>query len=160
MDSDIHDEQVEVDFYWNNIKKRSLNVRENMDITTTPQSVRHHFCDYDVCEQTMTENQLGLVMAQEEFELISNLENDWDRVIPRESEKETSDIKNKEKTPSPNAMSSILFTSPRVNKKRKFDSSFQKETDTPNETLDRSHLLLSNGEKVDIQSSKKSQKEA
>ena len=82
------------------------------------------------------------------------------RVIPRESEKETSDIKNKEKTPSPNAMSSILFTSPRVNKKRKFDSSFQKETDTPNETLDRSHLLLSNGEKVDIQSSKKSEKEA
>ena len=86
VDSDIHDEQVEVDFYWNNIKKRSLNVRENMDITTIPQSVRHHFCDYDVCKQPMTENQLGLVMAQEEFELIWNLENDWDRVIPRESE--------------------------------------------------------------------------
>ena len=96
VDSDIHDEQVEVDFYWNKIKKRSLNVRENMDITTIPQSVRHHFCDYDVCKQPMTENQLGLVMAQEEFELIWNLENDWDRVIPRESGKETSDKENKE----------------------------------------------------------------
>ena len=155
VDADIHDEQVEVDFYWNKIKKRSLNVRENMDITTIPQSVRHHFCDYDVCKQPMTENQLGLVMAREEFELIWNLENDWDRVIPRESEKETSDKENKEKTLSPNAMSPILFTSPHVNRKRKFDSLFQKETDTPNETLDRSHLLLSNGEKVDIHSQAK-----
>ena len=161
VDSDIHDEQVEVDFYWNNIKKRSLNVRENMDITTIPQNVRQHFCDYDVCKQPMTNNQLGLVMAQEEFELIWNLENDWDRVIPRESEKKTSDIENKEKTPSSNAMSPILFTYPRVNRKRKFDSSFQKETDTPNETLDRPHLLLSNGEKVDIHSqAKKRKKEA
>ena len=76
-------------------------------------------------------------------------------MIPRENEKETSDIENKEKTPSPNAMSPILFTSPRVNRKRKFDSSFQKETDTPNETLDRSHLLSSNGEKVDVHSEAK-----
>ena len=68
-----------------------------MDITTITQSVRHHFRDYDVCKQPMTENQLGLVMAQEEFELIWNLENDWDRVIPRESGKETSDKENKEK---------------------------------------------------------------
>ena len=43
------------------------------------------------------ENQLGLVMAQEELELIWTLENDFDRVIPRESEKETSDIEKKEK---------------------------------------------------------------
>ena len=41
-----------------------------MDITTFPQSVRHHFCDYDLCKRPMTENQLGLVMAQEELELI------------------------------------------------------------------------------------------
>ena len=46
----------------------------------------------------------------------------------------------------------ILFTSPLVNRKIKFDSSLKKETDNPNETLDRSHLLLSNGERVDIHS--------
>ena len=141
VDSDIHDEKLEVDFHWNNIKKRSLNVRENMDIRTIARSVRHDFCNYDVCKRPITENQLGLVMAQEELELILNLENDWDRVIPRESEKETSDIENKENSPSSNAMSPILFTSPGVNRKRKFDYSLKKETDTPNEKLDRSRLL-------------------
>ena len=76
-------------------------------------------------------------------------------MIPRESEKETSDIENKEKTPSSNAMSPILFTSTRVDRKKKFEFSLKKETDSPNETLDISHLLLSNGEKVDIHSQPK-----
>ena len=69
----VHDEHVEIDFYWNNNKKRSLNVGENKDNTTIPQRVRHYFCNYDVCKRPMRENQLGFVMAQEELELIWNL---------------------------------------------------------------------------------------
>ena len=68
-----------------------------MDITTIPQSVRHHFCNYDVYKWPMTENRLEFVMAQEELELIVYLENDWDRVIPRESGKETSGVKKTKK---------------------------------------------------------------
>ena len=130
VDSDFHDEQVEVDIYWNNNKKRSLNVREYMDITIILQSVRHHFCNYDVYKWPMTENRLGFVMAQEDLELIWNLENDWDRVIPRESGKETNDVKKLKKTSSSIVMSPFLFTSPGVNRKRKSDFSLKKETDT------------------------------
>ena len=75
----------------------------------------------------MTENQLGLVLAKEEFELIWNLENDWYREIPRESEKKTSDIENKEKSPSPNVMYPILFTSPRVKERESLPLHFKRK---------------------------------
>ena len=46
VDSDIHDEQAEVDHYWKNIKKRSLNVGDNMDIQQAIYNLNVHLSTF------------------------------------------------------------------------------------------------------------------
>ena len=120
-------------FKTNAIEKLTLIVREILDSSTIPQLIRN-FLVYNVLRKPMTETHFGLVMLQEEYETIWNIDFDREKVITGEKDKDGTNQTPIQETTSCNAMAQVLFTSPRAIEERKLIFSLKKKTVISEET--------------------------